>query len=87
MKVDPTHLHYDCMSFTEYNSYPTICLDFAQYVVYISGRVQCDKVPGFYTQIALISLILFIPSCNMGVFVVQICSKIQFVEYITVKTL
>jgi len=61
MKVDPTHLHYDCMSFTEYNSYPTICLDFAQYVVHVmSTGAQSDISLGFYTHIAHIFLIPFV---------------------------
>jgi hypothetical protein len=54
LKVEPTCSHSDCTSLTEHNGYPMICLDLAQYVVHLmSVRAQSDKLPEFYTQIAL----------------------------------
>jgi len=53
-KVKPTHLQYDCMSFTEHNNYPMICLDLVQYVVcMMSTRAQYNKLQGLYQKIAL----------------------------------
>jgi hypothetical protein len=61
LKAEPTCLHYEPTSFTEHNNYTTTYLDLAQYVVCVMfTRVQSDKLPGFYTQIALNFWITFI---------------------------
>jgi len=49
-----TCLLYDCTSFTEHNGYSKTCLDLVEYVVCVmSVRVQSNKLPEFYMQIAL----------------------------------
>jgi hypothetical protein len=60
-KAESTCLHYKCMSFTECNGYHIICLHLTQYVVCeMCAHVLSDKLPGFYMQIALALLILFV---------------------------
>jgi hypothetical protein len=55
------HVHYNYTSSTEHNSYPTIWVDLAQYVgCVMSTRAHSDKLPGFYSQIALTFWSLFI---------------------------
>jgi len=60
LKAELTCLHFDCPSFTECNGFPMTCLALAQYEVYVmSTRAQSDKLPCFYTHIALTFWISF----------------------------